>query len=101
MLEDPIDKMGGSSIMIQGHELAIWEQLMFSLQVLDVWHAPLLVHTKSSRPDRHLNGINLSRLDRFYVSNKFLSFTTTIHILPRTSFSDHAPVVLSVSNRKF
>ena len=59
MLEDPIGRMGGSS---HGHELAIWEKLVFSLQMLDAWHAPSLVRTKSSllfsRSNRRLNATN-------------------------------------------
>ena len=77
MLEDPIDRMGGSSTTIHGHELAMWEQLVFSLQMLDAWHTPSMVHTNTSllfsRSDRRVNGTNLDRLDRFYVSGKFLS----------------------------
>ena len=81
--------MGGSSTTIHGHELAMWEQLVFSLQILDAWHAPSMVHTNTSllfsRSDRRVNGTNLARLDRFYVSGKFISVTGTIHIMPGTS----------------
>ena len=35
MLEDPIDRRGDSSITIHGHELAMSEQLVFSLQIVD------------------------------------------------------------------
>ena len=48
MIEDPIDRKGVRSTTIHGHELAIWEQLVFSLQLIDAWHAPLSVHTKAS-----------------------------------------------------
>ena len=48
MLEDPIDRMGGCSITIHDHESTMWEQLVFSLQVLDAWHAPSMVRTNTS-----------------------------------------------------
>ena len=38
MVEDPIDRSGGSLATIQGRELAAWEKLSFKLRVLDVWH---------------------------------------------------------------
>ena len=104
MLEDPIDRMGGSSITIHGHELTMWEQLVFSLQMLDAWHAPSMVRTNTSllfsRSDRRVNGTNLARLDRFYLSGKFISATGTVHIMPGTTFSDHAPIILSLSTQK-
>ena len=101
MLEHPITTMRCSSTMIHGHELAIWEKLMFSLQVLYAWHAPLLVRRWSSsflfsRSDRR-NGTNLSRFDRFYVSGKFLSSSGTIHIMPGTPF--HIMLQLFFPNR--
>ena len=104
MLEDPIDRMGGSSITIHGHELTMWEQLVFSLQMSDAWHAPSMVRTNTSllfsRSDRRVNGTNLARLDRFYLSGKFISATGTVHIMPGTTFSDHAPIILSLSTQK-
>ena len=103
MLEDPIDRMGGSSTTIHGHELAMSEQFVFSLQMLDAWHTPSIVYTNTSllfsRSDRRVNGTNLARLDRFYVSGKFISTTGIIHIMSGTTFSDHAPVILSISTQ--
>ena len=63
----------------------MWEQLVFSLQMLDAWHAPSMVRTNTSllfsRSDRRVNGTNLSLLDRFYLSGKFLSATGALHIM--------------------
>ena len=104
MLEDPIDRMGGSSTMIHGHELAMWEQLVFSLQMLDAWHAPSMVRTNTSllfsRSNRRVNSTNLARLDRFHLFGKFLLATATVHIMPGTTFSDHTPIIFSVSTQK-
>ena len=38
-------------------------------------------------------------MDRFYLSGKLLSSIGTIHIIPGTTFSDHAPVILSFSTQ--
>ena len=76
---------------------------MFSLQVLDSWHDPSMVRTNTSllfsRSDRRLTGTDLSFLDRFYLAGKFLSSTSTIHIMLGTTCSDHALVILLVSTQ--
>jgi exonuclease III len=38
MIEEPIDREGGSLSTIQGRELAAWEKLSFKLRVLDAWN---------------------------------------------------------------
>ena len=37
MLEDPSDRMGGSTITISGAELAEWEKLCFKFSLQDLW----------------------------------------------------------------
>ena len=70
-----IGRMGGSSTAIHGHELAMWEQLVFSLQMLDAWYAPSMVHTNTSllfsRSDRRVNSTKLNWIDSMYLANLF------------------------------
>ena len=51
-----------------------------------------------SRSDRRENGANLSRIDRFYVSNYVRLIGGQIGIMAGTTFSDHAPVTLILSS---
>ena len=37
MLEDPFDRMGGSTVTILGAELAEWETLCFKFSVQNLW----------------------------------------------------------------
>ena len=37
MLEDPSDRMGGSTVTISGSELAEWEKLCFKFNLQDLW----------------------------------------------------------------
>ena len=48
MIEDPIDCVGNSLVTTHGHELTVWEQLVFSLQLVSVWHVASMVCTESS-----------------------------------------------------
>ena len=47
-----------------------------------------------------MEGVNISRLDRLYVSDMFSQKGGTIKIMPGTSFSDHTPVILSLVGKK-
>ena len=53
-----------------------------------------------SRSNRRVNSTNLARLDRFHLFGKFLLATATVHIMPGTTFSDHTPIIFSVSTQK-
>ena len=67
MLEDLSDRLGGTSQTLAGTELYEWERLIFSLDLVDLWHVPSFVriqdslaYSRSNRRDSHTN---LSRLD--------------------------------------
>ncbi len=98
MIEDPFDRKGGSVITIHGEELAAWERMCLKLQILDAWYMPNVYRSQESllftRSDRRIGGTNLSRLDRFYVGEAFVTHGGTIKIMPGTVFSDHALVLL-------
>ena len=103
MIEDPLDRRGGSVATIHGEELANWERMCLKLCILDAWHMPNVYRSQESlcfsRSDRRIGGTNLSRLDRFYVGEAFVSNGGTITIMPGTTFSDHAPVILTTFGR--
>ena len=103
MIEDPLDRRGGSAATIHGEELANWERMCLKLCILDAWHMPNVYRSQESlcfsRSDRRIGGTNLSRLDRFYVGEAFVSNGGTITIMPGTTFSDHAPVILTTFGR--
>ena len=100
MLEDPLDRVGGSQTTLHGSELAAWERLCMTLRISDVWQHEAFLHAPGSldfsRSDRRQGGTNLSRLDRFYVSDWLGEHGDSVGILAGTSFSDHAPVVLAL-----
>ncbi len=104
MLEDPADRCGGSTLTISGQELANWERLSLSLRISDAWHLHSFSKERESlsfsRSDRRLAGANLSRIDRFYVSDSFADKGGSIKIMSGTVFSDHAPVILTLANTR-
>lgn len=94
MLEDASDRQGGSSVTIQGEELASWERLCFGLWLLsDAWHVDEI-----ARASGRIGGSNLSRLDRWYVDEWAGRRGGTVGILAGTTFSDHAPVILQLDD---
>ena len=103
MIEDPMDRKGGSSVTIFGEELAAWERLCLKLRILDVWFMPNVYRYNGSlqfsRSDRRIGGANLSRLDRFYVDDVVVPHGGSVNIMPGITFSDHAPVILVTFKR--
>ena len=100
MLEDLSDRLGGTSQTLAGTELYEWERLIFSLDLVDLWHVPSFVriqdslaYSRSNRRDSHTN---LSRLDRFYADKFLWDKGGSIGIIPSFSFSDHAPLRLVI-----
>ena len=73
--------------------------MCLKLSILDAWHMPNVYRSQGSlhfsRSDRRIGGTNISRLDRFYVGEAFFLNGGNINIMPRTFFSDQAPVILS------
>ena len=100
MLEDPLDRVGGNQTTLHGSELAAWERLCMTLRISDVWQHEAFMHATGSLDfscsDRRKGGTNLSRLDRFYVSDWLGEQGGSVGILAGTSFSDHAPIVLAL-----
>ncbi len=126
MLEDPQDRRGGSMTTIQGLELANWERLVRKLRIYDMWHlsnfhkgVDSLRFSRSDRRTRSTQeeaaigsqnlggtlvpselsqgGPNESRIDRFYLSDVLATKEGMITILPGTTLSDHAPIILSIT----
>ena len=101
MIESPFDRVGGSLCTVHGVELAAWERLCLRLRIDAVWQ--MLSFGREawslafSRSDRRLDGTNLARLDRFYVSDWCASRGDSVGIVAGSSFSDHAPVVIFVT----
>ena len=104
MIEVPSDRIGGSHVTIHGSELASWERLCMSLRIDDVWHHEGFGREQGSllfsRSDRRIGGSNLSRIDRFYVSDWLGARGGSTGILAGTSMSDHAPAVLVISDAR-
>lgn len=73
MIEAPSDRIGGSHTTIHGSKLAAWERLCMTLWIDDVWHHEGFGQEQDSltfsRSVRRVGGSNLSRIDRFYVSD--------------------------------
>ena len=46
------------------------------------------------------SGTNLSRLDRFYVFEKFTTTIVTIHIMSNATFSNHVPIIFSTLDQQ-
>ena len=98
MLEDPLDRLGGSATTVHGEELAEWERLCMTLSICDVWHLPNVYKDqesmKFSRSNRSVVNLNLSRLDRFYASKDLVMYGGRVNIISGVGMSDHAPVML-------
>ena len=92
--------MVGGHITIHGQELAAWERFCFKLRLLDAWQSQSFMQMSSSllfsRSDRRYGGVNVSRLDRFYLSDYFQNMGGMIGIMPGMTFSDHAPICLHI-----
>ena len=103
MIESLKDRQGGSQIMVHGIELAAWEQLCMALGLHDVWHLADLARERDSlgfsRSDRRIGGMNLSRIDRIYVSDALSDYGGTTSIIAGSCMSDHAPVVVVFRER--
>ena len=104
MLEHPIDRAGGRGDTIRGNELAKWDQLSISLRINDVWNSPEFITHKGStiysRADLSHSPVNQSRLDRFYVTDYFRSLGGMFMIVPDTSLSNHAPILLRINSKE-
>ena len=107
MIEAPEDRCGSSETTIHGTQLAAWERLCMTLRIVDVWHAGGFAREGGSllfsRSDRRIGSTNLSRLDRMYSSDLLVERGGSVGILAGTCMSEHAPVllVLSEGNRRF
>ena len=101
MIEDVQDRRGGSLTTVHGAELAAWERLCLALHIEDAWHHPSFSRRADSllfsRSDRRVGGMNMSRIDRFYVSGPVGDWGGHIGIHAGTCFSDHSPVMVVVS----
>ena len=75
MIENLTNRVVGGHITIHGQELAAWERFCFKLRLLDAWQSQSFMQMSSSllfsRSDRRYGGVNVSRLDRFYLSDYF------------------------------
>ena len=64
MIEDKLDRSGGSQAVLYGSELSFWERLCFKYGFQDTWCSPSFSkHVESlqfSRSDRQLLGANIS-----------------------------------------
>ena len=78
MLEDPSDRMGGSTITISGAELAEWEKLCFKISLVE--------QLQFSRSNRRVADANLSRIDRFHVDQFFWDSGGSLGIMLGTNF---------------
>ena len=100
MVEMIRDRCGGGHITVHGHELACWETLCFYLKISDASISLSYMHAHDSlafsRSDRRQDGVNLSKLDRFYISEIFQEKGGHVGILPTTTFSDHAPIFITI-----
>ena len=98
MLESLDDRVGGSQTLVHGQELAAWEQLCMTLRISDAWShegfSRAVGSLSFSRSDRRLGGTNLSKLDKFYISDSVGERAGTVGILAGTTFSDHVPAIL-------
>ena len=66
MLEDAGDRLGGTFQLLFGSELYEWEQLIFSLGLMDLWHVSSFEHVQDSlaysHSDRKQSNTNLDRV---------------------------------------
>ena len=90
MIEDKLDRSGGSQAVLYGSELSFWERLCFKYGFQDTWYSSSFnKHVESlqfSRSDRRLLGTNLARLDRFYADDFFLTLGGSLQILAGQHF---------------
>ena len=104
MIEVPFDHIFGSHVTIHGSELASWERLCMSLRIDDVWHHEVFGREQGSllfsNSDRQIGGSNLSWIDQFYVNDWLGACGGSIGILADTSMSDHAPIILVISDAR-
>ena len=100
MIEDKLDRSGGSEAVLYGSELSFWERLCFKYGFQDTWYSSSFSkHVESlqfSRSDRRLLGTNLARVDKFYADDFFLTLGGSLHILAGTTFSDHSPLIVTL-----
>ena len=103
MIESPEDRQGGSHVTVHGTELAAWERLCMALGLHDVWHLADFARERDSlrfsRSNRRIGGMNLSRIDRIYVSDALSDYGGTTSIITGSCMSDHAPVVVVFRER--
>ena len=100
MLEDPCDRVSGSTIAISGAELVEWEILCVKFNLQDLWFMQSLVRRvdslQFSRIKRRVSHFNLSRIDRYQF---FWDLDGYLGIVLSTTFSDHAPVNITLKLR--
>jgi hypothetical protein len=100
MIEDPVNKKGGSSVTISREELAAWERSCLKLRILDVWFIPNVYRYNGSLQfSRRIGGANLPRVDRFYVDDVVVPHDRSVNIMSGITFSNHAPVILVTFKR--
>ena len=103
MIETLEDRQGGSQVTVHGSELAAWERLCMALGLHDVWHLADFARERDSlgfsRSDRRIGGMNLSRIDRIYVSDALSDYGGMTSIIIGLCMLDHAPVVVVFRER--
>lgn len=74
------------------------------LRLYDTWKLDTFYKSSSSlafsRSDRRNNGVNLSRIDRVYVSDFIRDIGGQVSIIPGTCFCDHSPVLIQLVENK-
>ena len=90
------DRRGGRLTTVHGSELAAWERLCLAMHIEDAWlHSSFAWRPSSldfSRFDQRMGGMNLSWIDRLYVSGWLSDWRGTIGVLAGTCLLDHSPV---------
>ena len=91
MLEDPSDRMGGSTVTISGAEFAEWENLCFkfNLQEFMKSFARRVESLQFCRSSRQVGDANLSRIDKFHADQFFWELRGSLGIMLGTNFVDH------------
>ena len=73
MIETREDRQGGNQVTVHGVELAAWERLCLALRLHDVCHLASFARERDSlifsHSNKHIGGMNLSWIDRMYVSD--------------------------------
>ena len=90
MIEDKLDRSGGSKAILYGSKLSFWKSLCCTYGFEDTWYSfSFSKHVESlqfSRLDRGLLGTNLAQLDRFYATDFFIALGGSLQILAGITF---------------